>query len=52
MSRRRTSRRHSRRSHKRSCSRGNRAGSVIVKGHKRRGSKRVSCYRRRKPRRS
>ncbi len=33
---------------KRSCDRGNKRGSVVVKGYTRDG-KRVPCYRRRKP---
>ena len=37
---------------KRSCSRGNKRGSVIVKGHKNSKGKSISCHRRRKPVRS
>jgi len=40
-------RKSARKSAKRSCNRGNKRGSVVVKGHKK-GSKRVSCHRRRR----
>ena len=34
---------------KRSCSRGNKRGSVVVRGHKNSKGKSISCHRRRKP---